>query len=56
LFGEGGGQAIVALPADQVEVDPTGSSVAVRRIGVVGGSAIFGVAIDDLRRAWEADA
>ena len=55
LFGEGPGQVIVALPADQVEVDPTGSSVGVRRIGVVGGSAILGQPIADLRRAWEAD-
>ena len=31
IFGEGAGQVVVALPAEQVEVDPTGSSVAVRR-------------------------
>jgi phosphoribosylformylglycinamidine synthase len=55
LFGEGGGQAILALPAEQVEVDPTGSDVAVRRIGVVGGDAILGVAIGRLRQLWEAD-
>jgi phosphoribosylformylglycinamidine (FGAM) synthase-like enzyme len=56
LFGEGAGQAIVALPADQIEVDPTGSSVGVRRIGVVGGSEIFGVRVAELRRVWEAGA
>ena len=54
MFGEGAGQVVVALPAEQVEVDPTGSSVAVRRIGVVGGSEIFGVPVDELRRVWEA--
>jgi len=37
-----------------VEVDPTGSSVAVRRIGVVGGSEILGQPVTDLRRVWEA--
>jgi phosphoribosylformylglycinamidine synthase subunit PurL len=54
LFGEGGGQAIVAVPPDQVEVDPTGSGVAVRRLGVVGGGSLLGVPVDDLRRAHEA--
>ena len=54
LFGEGAGQAIVALPSEQVEVDPTGSSVGVRRIGVVGGSEILGVPVTDLRRTWKA--
>ena len=34
----------------------TGSSVAVRRIGVVGGSEVLGSSVSDLRRAWEADA
>jgi phosphoribosylformylglycinamidine synthase len=53
LFGECGGRAVVALPADQVEVDPTGSGVAVRRIGVAGGDAVLGVGLDDLRAAWE---
>ena len=53
LFGEGGGRAIVALPAEQVEVDPTGSVVSVRRIGVVGGASILGCEVAELRRAWE---
>ena len=44
LFGEGCGQVILALPADQVETDPLGSDVAVRRIGEVGGDEILGVA------------
>ena len=56
LFGEGGGRAIVAVPAGQVEVDPTGSEVAVRRIGVAGGSGILGVSVSDLRLAWESEA
>ncbi len=55
LFGEGAGQAIVALPADQVEVDPTGSSVGVRRIGVVGGAELLGVPVAELRRVWKAE-
>jgi phosphoribosylformylglycinamidine synthase len=53
LFGEGGGQALVALPPEQVEVDPTGSEVEVRRIGTVGGTSVFGVTVEELRRAWE---
>jgi phosphoribosylformylglycinamidine synthase len=53
LFGEGGGQAVLALPADQVEVDPLGSDVALRRIGEVGGPSLLGVEVDALRRAWE---
>ncbi len=53
LFGEGAGQVILALPADQVEVDPLGSDVDVRRIGEVGGDTILGVPVSDLRAAWE---
>jgi len=55
LFGEGGGRAIVAVPPGMVEVDPTGSDVAVRRIGQVGGAAIAGVAVAELRAAWESE-
>ena len=55
LFGEGCGQVILALPPDQVEVDPLGSDVAVRRIGEVGGDEILGVPLEDLRRAWEGE-
>ncbi len=54
LFGEGGGQAILAVPQDQVEVDPLGADVQVRRIGEVGGNAILGVPVDALRAAWDA--
>ena len=53
LFGEGRGQVILALPAGQVETDPLGSDVAVRRIGEVDGDEILGVALDELRTAWE---
>ena len=44
---------ILALPADQVETDPLGSDVSVRRIGEVGGDEILGVSLDDLRAVWE---
>ena len=56
LFGEGGGQVILALPADQLETDPLGSDVAVRRIGEVGGDEILGVELGRLRAAWEREA
>ena len=52
LFGEGGGRALIALPSDQVEVDPLDSVLAVRRIGQVGGDSILGVRVDELREAW----
>ena len=55
LFGEGGGRAIAAVPPDMVEVDPTGSDVPVRRIGLVGGGTILGVSVDELRAAWESE-
>ncbi|MFN8223206.1 MAG: phosphoribosylformylglycinamidine synthase subunit PurL [Gaiellales bacterium] len=53
LFGEIGGQVVVALAPGQVEVDPTGGSVQVRRLGVVGGPAVLGVSLDELRAAYE---
>jgi phosphoribosylformylglycinamidine synthase len=54
LFGEVGGQVIVALPPEQVEVDPTGSSaVGVRRIGTVGGDRVLDVPLATLRSAYE---
>ena len=53
LFGEGCGQVILALPAEQVETDPLGSDVAIWRIGEVGGDEILGVSLDDLRAVWE---
>jgi phosphoribosylformylglycinamidine synthase len=56
LFGEGCGQVILAMPAEQVETDPLGSDVAVRRIGEVGGNEILGVSLSALRGAWEGTA
>jgi phosphoribosylformylglycinamidine (FGAM) synthase-like enzyme len=53
LFGEIGGQVIVALPPSQVEVDPTGGDVDMRRIGIVGGDSLFGIGLDELARAHE---
>jgi phosphoribosylformylglycinamidine synthase len=53
LFGEGRGQVILALPSHQVETDPLGSGVDVRRIGEVGGDEILGVPLARLRAAWE---
>ena len=53
LFGEGRGQVILAMPAAQVEIDPLGNDVGVRRIGEVGGDEILGVPLGDLRAAWE---
>ncbi|RDI75926.1 phosphoribosylformylglycinamidine synthase II [Gaiella occulta] len=53
LFGEGPGQVILAMAPEQVEIDPLGSSVGVRRIGEVGGSSVLGVPLAELRAAWE---
>jgi phosphoribosylformylglycinamidine synthase len=53
LFGEGCGQVILALPSGQVETDPLGSDVEIRRIGEVGGDEILGVALSEIRAAWE---
>jgi phosphoribosylformylglycinamidine synthase len=52
LFGEGAGRAVIAVPADQVEVDPLGSEIGVRRIGEVGGDTVLGVSLDQLRAVW----
>jgi phosphoribosylformylglycinamidine synthase II len=53
LFGEVGGQVLAALPAEQLEPDPTGSDVEVRRIGTVGGDEVLGVPLAELRAAHE---
>jgi hypothetical protein len=45
LFGEGGGQAILAS-AEELELP---------RIGVVGGDSVLGVPLTELRRAWETE-
>ena len=56
LHGEIGGQVIVAVPAGQVEPDPTGGDVEVRRIGTAGGESLLGIPLGELRRAYEGDA
>ncbi len=53
LFGEAGGQVVVAHDASLVEPDPTGGDVEVRRIGTVGGDTLFGIPLDELARAYE---
>ncbi|MGL6279150.1 MAG: phosphoribosylformylglycinamidine synthase subunit PurL [Gaiella sp.] len=53
LFGEVGGQVLAALPPEQVEVDPTGSDVEVRRLGTVGGDDVLGISLAELRAAHE---
>jgi phosphoribosylformylglycinamidine synthase len=53
LFGEVGGQVVAALPADQLDPDPTGSDVEVRRIGTVGGDEVLGIPLAELRAAHE---
>ena len=50
LFGEVGGQAIVACDAAFAE---SLRGVPLRRLGVVGGDAICGVPLNELRDAWE---
>jgi phosphoribosylformylglycinamidine synthase len=53
LFGEIGGQVVVALPAEGIEPDPTGSEVDVRRIGTVGGDELLGIPLAELADAYE---
>ena len=56
LFGEVGGRAILACPAaTTVEIETVAAelSVPLRRVGEVGGGTLLGVALDELRRAWE---
>jgi phosphoribosylformylglycinamidine synthase subunit PurL len=50
LFGEGGGQAIVACPPGHAG---SLSGVALRRIGTVAGTTVLEVPLGDLRTAWE---
>jgi phosphoribosylformylglycinamidine synthase len=48
LFGEGGGQAVVACAPENV---PKLDGMPLRRLGVAGGEAILGVPLDRLRAA-----
>jgi phosphoribosylformylglycinamidine synthase len=54
LFGEGGGQAVVACaPAD---VDAlTAEGVPLKRIGTVGGDSVLGLSLDALAKAWHSE-
>ena len=49
LFGEGGGQALVACAPDAI----SDFQVPARQIGTAGGDTLLGVLIDELRPAWE---
>jgi phosphoribosylformylglycinamidine synthase II len=56
LFGEGGGQAIVAVaPAESatLEAAAAAAGVPLRRIGSAGGDTVLGVQLADARAAWE---
>jgi phosphoribosylformylglycinamidine synthase subunit PurL len=52
-FGEGGGQAVVSLSADDASLL---DSVPHRRLGVAGGDKLFGIPLPDLETAYGADA
>ncbi len=47
---------IVAVPPEQVESDPTGAEVDVRRIGTVGGDSLLGIPLAELALAHEGTA
>jgi phosphoribosylformylglycinamidine synthase II len=51
LFGEGGGQAVVACPP--AVADSLSGEVPLRRIGTVGGGSLLGVSLEELREAYE---
>jgi len=51
LFGEVGGQVVVAVPAE-LAATALGAEVEVRRIGTVGGGQLLGIALDELRDAY----
>jgi phosphoribosylformylglycinamidine synthase II len=52
LFGEGGGQAVVACAP---EVAESLAGVPLRRIGTVAGTTVLGIPVTDLRTAWGAN-
>jgi phosphoribosylformylglycinamidine synthase len=51
LFGEGGGQAVLAC--DPARADELAADVPLRRIGTVGGDSVLGVPVEQLRKAWQ---
>ncbi len=53
LFGEGGGQVVLACAPDEVDFISARAGIELRRLGVVGGDRICGVVLDEVRRAWE---
>ena len=53
LFGEGAGQAIVAGDAREIVALADGTDVPFRQIGTVSGEALLGVAVSELRIAYE---
>ena len=56
LFGEGGGQAVVACAPERASDLVAGSHYLgppLRAIGVVGGDSVLGVPLDELRSAWQ---
>jgi phosphoribosylformylglycinamidine synthase II len=52
-FGEGGGQAVVSLSADDTSIL---ENVPHRRLGIVGGDKLLGVPVAELAFAWGGDA
>jgi len=50
LFGEGGGHAVVACAPSNVDRLP--QTVALRKLGVVGGDRLGGLPLVELERAW----
>ena len=56
LFGEGGGQAVLAIAPDAVaglESAAAAAGVPLHRIGTVGGDGVLGVPLTAVRAAWE---
>jgi phosphoribosylformylglycinamidine synthase len=53
LFGEGGGQAVVAGHPGEIETLAARHGVAVRRIGRAVGDSLLGIPLSDLRAAYE---
>ena len=53
LFGEGGGQAVIACAPDRVDEVERLARVPLARLGVVVGDRVAGAPIAELRRAWE---